>query len=37
VGTVDGEPVDARLSRVNGCEIERWQALVALLPDEPSV
>ena len=31
-GTVDGEPVDARLSRVNGCEIERWHALAALLP-----
>jgi hypothetical protein len=36
-GTVDGEPVDARLSRVNGCEIGRWQALVALLPNEPAV
>ena len=32
VGTVDGEPVDARLSRVNGCEIERWHALAAVLP-----
>ena len=32
VGTVDGEAVDARLSRVNGCEIERWHALAALLP-----
>lgn len=32
MGTVGGAPVDARLSRVNGCEIERWQALSALLP-----
>jgi hypothetical protein len=32
MGTVDGAAVDARLSRVNGCEIERWQALSALLP-----
>ena len=32
MGTVDGEPVDAHLSRVNGCEIQRWQALAALLP-----
>lgn len=32
VGMVDGDPVDAHLSRVTGCEIERWQALAALLP-----
>ncbi|MEI6688531.1 MAG: SSI family serine proteinase inhibitor [Thermoleophilia bacterium] len=32
MGTVDGEVVDAHLSRVNGCEIQRWQALAALLP-----
>ncbi|MSO46689.1 MAG: hypothetical protein EXQ67_01175 [Thermoleophilia bacterium] len=32
VGTVDGDLVRARLSRVNGCEIGRWQALSALLP-----
>jgi len=31
-GTVDGEPVDAYLSRANGCETQRWQALAALLP-----
>jgi len=37
MGTVDGEPVDAHLSRVNGCELERWQALGALLPaDQPA-
>ena len=32
VGTVDGDVVNARLSRSNGCEIGRWQALSALLP-----
>ena len=32
MGTVAGETVDAHLSRVNGCEIERWQVLSALLP-----
>lgn len=32
MGTVDGEPVDARLSRANGCEIARWEALTAVLP-----
>ena len=31
VGTVDGETVDARLSRANGCEIARWTALGPLL------
>jgi hypothetical protein len=32
VGTVDGDVVNARLSRSNGCEIGRWQDLSALLP-----
>lgn len=32
VGSIDGAPVDARLSRVNGCELGRWAALQALLP-----
>ena len=32
VGTVDGDVVNARLSRSNGCEIGRWQELSALLP-----
>jgi hypothetical protein len=32
VGSLDGEPVDARLSRANGCEIARWEALSAVLP-----
>jgi hypothetical protein len=31
-GTWRGERVDARLSRNNGCEIARWNALVGLLP-----
>lgn len=31
VGTVAGKPVDAHLSRVNGCEIARWDALAPLL------
>jgi hypothetical protein len=25
-GTLRGEPVDAKFSRENGCEIERWEA-----------
>lgn len=31
-GTLDGEPVDASLSRANGCEIDRWERLLPLLP-----
>jgi hypothetical protein len=31
-GTWQGKPVDATLSRTNGCEIARWNALVGLLP-----
>ena len=31
MGTVDGEAVDARLSRVDGCQIARWTALAPLL------
>lgn len=30
-GTVNGAAVDASFSRANGCEIARWEALVALL------
>ena len=30
-GTLRGEPVDARFTRVNGCEIARWQDAAALL------
>jgi hypothetical protein len=28
-----GRPVDAVYDRSNGCEIERWDRLVPLLPD----
>jgi hypothetical protein len=31
-GTWQGKPVDARLSRTDGCQIARWDALVGLLP-----
>jgi hypothetical protein len=31
-GTWRGEQVDSRLSRQNGCEIARWNALAGLLP-----
>lgn len=31
-GTVNGEPVSADLSRTDGCEISRWDALVPLVP-----
>jgi hypothetical protein len=31
-GTWEGGPVDATLSRTNGCEIARWKALRGLLP-----
>jgi hypothetical protein len=30
-GTLRGEPVNARFSRENGCEISRWQAAQGLL------
>jgi hypothetical protein len=30
-GTLAGEPVDARFSRTNGCEIARWERNAALL------
>lgn len=31
VGTMGGEPVDARFTRTNGCEIDRWTAAEALI------
>jgi Subtilisin inhibitor-like len=31
-GTWRGQPVQSRLSRHNGCEIARWNALAGLLP-----
>jgi hypothetical protein len=30
-GTLDGKEVDAKFSRENGCEIERWEAAKPLL------
>jgi len=30
-GTLDGSPVDGSFSRDNGCEIDRWERLSALL------
>ncbi len=31
-GEIDGRPVDATVSRSNGCEIDRWEQLVGLIP-----
>ncbi|WP_031080098.1 SSI family serine proteinase inhibitor [Streptomyces sp. NRRL WC-3549] len=31
-GTWHGQPIDARFSRANGCEISRWNNLVPVLP-----
>lgn len=36
-GTVDGEPIRVELSRVNGCEIARWDALLPVLADPGGV
>ena len=33
-GTWNGKPVNATLSRQNGCQINRWHALEGLLPKE---
>jgi len=30
-GTLDGETIDARFSRENGCEIARWEKVMQLL------
>ncbi len=32
-GTIRGEPVDAQFSRRDGCEIERWKRVEALLAE----
>lgn len=32
-GTVDGTPINADFARTNGCEINRWEALRAVLGD----
>ena len=31
-GEINGRPVDATVSRRNGCEIDRWERLVGLIP-----
>ena len=31
-GTVEGEPVEAHLSRTNGCEIARWDEVETVVP-----
>ncbi|MET8827540.1 SSI family serine proteinase inhibitor [Streptomyces sp. NPDC004610] len=33
-GTWSGRRVDAQFDRTNGCEIDRWNRLVPLLPDQ---
>jgi len=32
-GTLNGEPVDAKFSRTDGCEIKRWDAAAPLLDE----
>jgi hypothetical protein len=32
-GTLNGEPVDAKLSRTDGCEIHRWETAQPLLDE----
>lgn len=34
-GTLRGEPIDARFSREQGCEIARWEAVVPVLDRNP--
>jgi hypothetical protein len=34
-GTLNGETIDARFSREQGCEIARWDAVVAVLDRNP--
>jgi hypothetical protein len=31
LGTLNGEQVDARFSRQNGCEIDRWMRMAGIL------
>jgi hypothetical protein len=35
LGRWDGQPVDLELSRVDGCRISQWDALVPLVPAAP--
>jgi hypothetical protein len=34
-GAIDGTPVEAELSRSNGCEIARWDGVRAIVPVPP--
>ena len=34
-GTIRGDAVDATFSRTDGCEIERWESVEALLAEVP--
>ena len=36
LGRWDGQPVDLELSRVDGCRISQWDALVPLVPAAPT-
>ena len=31
-GEIDDQPIDATITRVNGCEIDLWESLVGLIP-----
>ncbi len=31
-GEINGKTIDATISRINGCEIDRWERLVGLIP-----
>lgn len=31
-GEINGRPIDTTVSRINGCEIDRWEQLVGLIP-----
>ncbi len=35
VGTYDGQPIDARFNRANGCEMDRWEKLGTTVFDVP--
>lgn len=35
VGTLEGEPIDANFSRINACEMARWDRVKALLGRVP--
>jgi hypothetical protein len=37
VGVLDGEDVDAAFERSNGCELDRWDRMAALLQIRPEL